>query len=99
MAIWATIWATCDTARLVGLPRDGPAGCDAWLPVRGPPCAGGLLYGLPTASTLARWVARSTLAFPFVTTRLVETRFQERTHQLRCVEPVGDENIGNVLSA
>jgi hypothetical protein len=34
VAIWATIWATCDTARLVGLRPDGPVGCGAALPVR-----------------------------------------------------------------
>jgi hypothetical protein len=30
VAPWATIWATYDTARLVGLLRDGPAGYAAW---------------------------------------------------------------------
>ena len=39
MAIWATIWATYDTARLVGPAPDGPADRGAWPSVRsrGPP--------------------------------------------------------------
>jgi len=50
------IWATYDTARLVGLPSGGPAGCGAWLPVRWRGLPGvlhcGALYGLSAASTL-----------------------------------------------
>jgi len=58
LAIWATIWATCDTARL-GRPASGdPADRGAW-PVcalaRGGPVGpvalrSGALYGLPAAS-------------------------------------------------
>ena len=66
MAIWATIWATCDKARLVGLRPDGPAGRAAPLPVRwrGLPAVPvalrwRALCGLPTASTLARVGAMS----------------------------------------
>ena len=45
MRVWATFWATYDTARLVGAAREGPADCGALLSVR--------WRGLPGVSPVA----------------------------------------------
>jgi hypothetical protein len=78
VAIWATIWATCDTARLAGLPPDGPvrlrrvaldamAGLPAVLVALSRRAAVAPSYGLDAGAMVARSMLALLLAAVVVT--------------------------------